>query len=321
MTEEVSWIPVGALAHAFAPDSYAPQATSDLVGRTHSLHLEGGGVVEYRFLDHERLLCGISGVRGRSRLVVESDAPSAGAPTNAGASSVADAPVPSRYFAARLRNGLYFVDHVRADEPAASLSSVLDLERGVATVVEGRLPGERESRRSLAERIDAGEELTAVSALFVSASVDRPFTEDTPRHLPTQDMLGGRVEYTYSPTEQYEHIYLNERFYTWHCLQGSEKGLADTDRCHYYGIDDSLYLFAWREKIVPTLGVVVVDFAALRTVGKIFGYENVAEVGSSSGEPAENEASDPGSVAKGLSNFPVGARARVIDVPRQVEIG
>ena len=91
------------------------------------------------------------------------------------------------------------------------------------------------------------------------------------------------MEYTYSPTERYEHIYLNEEFYTWHCLLGSEKGLADTDRCHYLKLGDDLYLFVWREKIVPTLGAVVVDFQAMRTMGKIFGH---AQGGGADGGPA-----------------------------------
>ncbi len=34
-----------------------------------------------------------------------------------------------------------------------------------------------------------------------------------------------------------------------------------------------MYLFLWREKIVPTLGVVVLDLNAMRTTGKIFGHE------------------------------------------------
>ena len=90
--------------------------------------------------------------------------------------------------------------------------------------------------------------------------------------MPTTELIGRRVEYTYSPTERYEHIYLNEDFYTWQCLLGSEKGLADTDRCHYLKLGDELYLFVWREKIVPTLGAVVADFSAMRTMGKIFGH-------------------------------------------------
>ncbi len=33
-----------------------------------------------------------------------------------------------------------------------------------------------------------------------------------------------------------------------------------------------LYLFIWREKIVPTLGVVLVDLERLKTTGQILGY-------------------------------------------------
>ena len=132
-----------------------------------------------------------------------------------------------------------------------------------------------------------------MSATFSSAAVDAPFTAGTPRHRPTTDLIGRRVEYTYSSTERYEHIYLNEDFYTWHCLMGSEKGLADTDRCHYLKLGDELYLFVWREKIIPTLGAVVADFSAMRTMGKIFGH---AQDGS------------------GVVDFPVGARARLLNV-------
>lgn len=84
---------------------------------------------------------------------------------------------------------------------------------------------------------------------------------------------GKRIEYTYSPTERYERIYLNEQLYTWHCLDGSEKGLADTDRCDYRKIAEDLYLFVWREKIVPTLGIVLLDLAQLKTTGQILGYQ------------------------------------------------
>ena len=75
--------------------------------------------------------------------------------------------------------------------------------------------------------------------------------------MPTDALVGKRVQYVYSQTEAYEHIYLNENLYTWQCLRGSEAGLADTDRCHYRRIADELYLFVWREKVVPTLGVVL----------------------------------------------------------------
>ena len=57
-----------------------------------------------------------------------------------------------------------------------------------------------------------------------------------------------------------------------------------------------VYLFTWREKIVPTLGVVVVDMQKMKTTGKIFGYES-------------NNFSK-------LINFPVGAFAKLINVTR-----
>ena len=81
-----------------------------------------------------------------------------------------------------------------------------------------------------------------------------------------------RDRYRYSPSEVYEHIYLNERFYTWQCLKGVEQGLCDTDRCDTYKIADQLYLFVWREKIIPTLGLVLIDLQQHRSDGKIFGY-------------------------------------------------
>ena len=111
-------------------------------------------------------------------------------------------------------------------------------------------------------------------------------------HLPTDELVGKRVQYVYSQTEAYEHIYLNEDLYTWQCLRGSEQGLADTDRCHYRRIADGLYLFVWREKVIPTLGVVLVDWACKRSNGKLFGYEGsdfgaLDHPGLVSGHPAQ----------------------------------
>lgn len=265
MEPETPWITVGALAHAFSEESYAPRPTADLAGRHLTFHLADGAVVDYGFTDETQLTWAVSAGPG---------AGSGGAET---------------YFAATLRQGIYFVDHLDRSRSATAVTLLLDLGRGIATLLTARLPEESESRQPFAERIAQGKDLTAVSVDFALAAVNKPFSADTPRHEPTVDMVGRRMEYTYSPTERYEHIYLNERFYTWHCLLGSEKGLADTDRCHYYKLADDLYFFVWREKIVPTLGAVVVDFAAMRTTGKIFGYKG----------------DDPGA----LSNFPVGAWA------------
>ncbi|MCE5253152.1 MAG: molybdenum cofactor biosynthesis F family protein [Actinomycetia bacterium] len=272
MSDTARWIPVGELAHAFAPDSNAPQPTGELAGRSFDLFLENGQVVRHRFETETRLSWTVLDGAGRGRTAEES------------------------YFAAKVRESIYFVDFVRHMERATTISLVLDLDARIVTALLARLPGEEECRETLAQRVRQGKELTAVSAAFSSGALDAPFTADTPRHMPTGEMVGARVAYTYSPTEQYEHIYLNEDFYTWHCLAGAEKGLADTDRCHYYNIAENLYFFVWREKIVPTLGAVMVDFDAMRTTGKIFGYA--------------------GSDFETVADFPVGARAKLLNVTR-----
>jgi hypothetical protein len=265
------------LADAFDADNYTPAPTADLAGTVHVLCFEDGLTVEFRFISEARLTWRVTHAGGRKEGRDEGGA---------------------RYFALKPRDGVYFVDYLAREEPPAAVSLVLDLEQGIATSLFARLPQSADVGESLAARAARGDELTAVSAEFSSAAIDAEFSPGTPRRLPTSDLVGRRVEYTYSATERYEHIYLNEHFYTWHCLLGSEKGLADTDRCHYLKLGDDLYLFVWREKIIPTLGAVVVDFKAMRTMGKIFGH---AQGGT-------------GSTVAGVANFPVGARARLLNV-------
>jgi hypothetical protein len=273
MADPSPWITVGELAHAFSPDSNAPPPAEDLAGRTLMFALENGQLIEHRFDTGDRLAWEIVEGTGKGRRSDES------------------------YLAVKIREGIYFVDYVRRQERAATVTLLIDLGLAIVTALIGRLPEPSETKLTLMERIAAGKELTSVEAHFLRGAVNAPFTADTPRHGTTDDLVGRRVEYTYSPTERYEHVYLNERFYTWHCLLGSERGLADTDRCHYYKLAEELYLFVWREKIVPTLGVVVVDFDTMRTAGKIFGYEG--------GDPDK------------LANFPVGAHARLLNVTRR----
>jgi len=277
MSKTSRWISVGELAEAFSPRSNTPAPTEDLVGETVELHLESGQTVAHRFEAGCRLFWEITSGRRQT--------------------GAAERAAEENCFTAKVREGIYFVDFIKHLEQATTVTLILDLNAAITTVLVARLPDESEPRWSLAERIVRGQELTAVSATFLRGSIGSPFGRGTPRHEPTTDLVGRRVEYTYSPTERYEHIYLNEDFYTWHCLSGSEKGLADTDRCHCYKLADNLYFFVWREKIVPTLGAVVVDFDQMRTVGKIFGYREAGTVESPK-----------------LSNFPVGAHARLLNV-------
>ncbi len=264
------FIPVGQLAGAFAHDSNALPMSGELVGKRIKLHFEDGASAE----------CGFETL---STLVWK---PASGAKSSQATEETCSV--------TRVRKAIYFVDFVKQMERATTLSLVLDLSRGIFTAVEGRLPKKKEVRQDLLRRVDAGRELTDVAVAFLHGAIDRSFGPATPRHNATEELVGKRIAYTYSPTERYEHIYLNGSFYTWHCLLGAEKGLADTDCCHSYKLARHLYLFVWREKIVPTLGVVVLDLNAMRTTGKIFGYE--------------------GNDFRKVVNFRIGARARLKNI-------
>jgi hypothetical protein len=170
------------------------------------------------------------------------------------------------------RTGIYFVDFVARDE-SRSVSVILDTDRKCAMTVTGIMPTAQEVMIPLIIRAEKGTPLTSVQAIFEHAAIDGPFTPKTPRHEKTEDLVGERIEWVYSSKDTYEHIYLNANTYTWHCIAGNEKGLADTDCCFFYKLAEALYLFVWIEKIIPTVGVVIEDLKVMRSYGKIFGHE------------------------------------------------
>jgi len=176
------------------------------------------------------------------------------------------------YTAIMPRKDIYLVDFIVSFGESRSVSIILDMARKISTIVTAFMPSSEEVKIPLIVRAEKRYPLTSVQATFDHASVDRPFTKKTPRHQKTKDLVGERVQWIYSSKDAYEHIYLNENTYTWHCIAGNEKGLADTDRCYFYAIGKKLYLFVWIEKIVPTVGLVLEDLAVMRSYGKIFGH-------------------------------------------------
>ncbi|HBN9087740.1 TPA: molybdenum cofactor biosynthesis F family protein [Pseudomonas aeruginosa] len=263
------WITVGALADGFAPDNHVLPACGDLAGLERVLHFANGWVIEHAF-DSQRL---------RWRLA------------DGSASGESD------YRASSLRENLYLVDFLKQENGRpVSVSLVLDFDNQAFTAVLGHLPDRTACEQGLFSRALAGRELTGVEAEFLHGSLDHPWQPGACPHVPSDELVGLRNRYVYSASEAYEHVYLNSAFYTWQCLRGAERGLADTDRCHCYRLAERLYLFVWREKIVPTLGVLLIDLEAGRTDGKIFGYQ-------------DDDFATP-------VNFPVGALAQVLNQTR-----
>jgi hypothetical protein len=237
-------IPVGELSVGFS--EYALPSTDRLTGERLELHYESGERAALAFLGGEVLKWETADRHGQEEWTCS-------------------------YRAIMPRRGIYLVDFIVPRGSGESISVVLDAPRKCATVVTGVMPTPEEVRVPLIVRAEKRMPLTPVRAIFEHAAIDGPFSDHTPRHQVTRDLVGERIQWIYSSKDAYEHIYLEENTYCWHCIAGNEKGLADTDRCFFFKIGEKLYLFVWIEKIIPTVGVVIEDLEIMRSYGKIFG--------------------------------------------------
>lgn len=260
MAAEVSFIQVGDLATGFELESNLLPQTTQLTHKTLTLY----------FMDKPSLILTFD---SETKLTFE---------------SYDDID----YRATTLREGIVFVDFLNPQSARETITIILDFIADNVTVIYGQLPTEADVRVAAFTRIEQKLNLTDV-AVDIHFGCLVPFSKTHHCHSYTDELIGYRNQYIYSATERYEHIYLNENFYAWHCLDGVEKGLADVDKCHYIKIDSDLYLFIWQEKIVPTLGIILIDMKGLRTDGKIVGYKEAD--------------------FKALSNFQVGSYAKVIN--------
>jgi hypothetical protein len=195
MSSEAIFIQVGALAEGFAPHSNTLEPQHGLSGTTLALRFADGETLSCHFVDQQTLSWGE--YRGIA------------------------------YRATSIRPGILFIDFLDPGQDNASITLVCDRNQGNFTAVFGQLPDEQQTRLDAFSRVEQGLPLTAVNAEFRFGTLDDATV--APPHF-TDELIGMRNMYTYSPTERYEHIYLNDNFYAWQCLDGVEKGLADVDR-------------------------------------------------------------------------------------------
>ncbi|MDQ0708934.1 hypothetical protein QFZ52_001586 [Arthrobacter woluwensis] len=173
------------------------------------------------------------------------------------------------YEAFLVDDGLYFVQFHHRFRPDQAVSLVLDLRDGRALSVlstildEDRPAGATRVRHDFGPAVIAGAEVSGAAP------------------APTSSLIGRRVVWDYSPEHAYEHIYLSEQWYTWQCLAGPEKGLADTDENSVWEVRPGIYVFAWREKVIPCASVTIADHrdaSAIRSHGVLFGLDETGEV-------------------------------------------
>lgn len=95
---------------------------------------------------------------------------------------------------------------------------------------------------------------------------------------PTRELIGMRTFQRYSPRHLYEHVYLSSQRYCWQCLVGEQRGHGDVDLASYYKFDEQLYVFTFREFLIPVASVFFFNMKDLRSTGKFLGLSSEGAV-------------------------------------------
>nr|WP_232327865.1 molybdenum cofactor biosynthesis F family protein [Kibdelosporangium sp. MJ126-NF4]CEL14280.1 MoaF protein precursor [Kibdelosporangium sp. MJ126-NF4]CTQ88647.1 MoaF protein precursor [Kibdelosporangium sp. MJ126-NF4] len=95
---------------------------------------------------------------------------------------------------------------------------------------------------------------------------------------PSRDLIGLRALYRYSPHHLYEHVYLSSERYAWQCLVGEQRGHGDVDLATTWRFAEDLYVFTFREFLIPVAATWLYDMKALRTTGTFVGLRGDGRV-------------------------------------------
>ena len=242
LSDTSQWLPLDGLAPGFDANKATP---SDLLaGREITVVEDDGTRLEHRFT--------ADALQWRSTPAGRSNQP-AGNPTEG-----TDA-----YEAFEVDEELIYVQFQRHDRPDRAVSLFLDLRAGrtlcVRTAIADPEPGRTRVRQTFTPGVIEG----------VTVGGETP--------APSTALIGRRVMWIYSSQHAYEHIYLSPHWYTWQCLAGPEKGLADTDENSIWQLRPGIHVFCWREKVVPCASVTGADHRNVRSIrshGVLFGLDH-----------------------------------------------
>jgi hypothetical protein len=162
------------------------------------------------------------------------------------------------YEAVEVRPGVFFVTLTFAGEPLRASALVIDVGRGRTLTIESHIAAAPTPGRP------------RVSQTFHPGTVAETPALGEPA-MPTRDLIGWRALYRYSPNHLYEHIYLSSERYAWQCLVGEQRGHGDVDLASTWSLSDGLYVFTFREFLIPVAATWLYDLTAMRTTGVFFG--------------------------------------------------
>jgi len=208
-------------------------ATDDLEGSSFDIRFNNGWTIAHRFED------------GRiTWTIVEGD----------GTGMTGTHP----YRAVEVRPSVFFIDFVKGEGAHASdVSMVLDRNDGRVTVADSSFVDRRGAVRMQTDVLTG-----RVTGTGEIESLHR-----------SNALVGKRIFYRYSPSEHYEHIYLNNGTFVWHCIRGAEQGLADVDPATVYELGDGIVMLHWSESVMPVESFLVVDLVNERSIGRMFCWD------------------------------------------------
>lgn len=165
---------------------------------------------------------------------------------------------------------LFMVDAMPVDSSPRSQTLILDLTGSRALIVDVVYPAPALAQTPVLERLAKTGSQSAVKVTYRQAPLGK---NSAPVFARTSALNGKHLRYTYSSTHVYDHYYLSERFYSWFCRAGPDKGLGDFEECDYFELGPQLYLVSWREKLLPCVGILVENHREMHCVGKICGTD------------------------------------------------
>jgi len=156
----------------------------------------------------------------------------------------------------------YFIDMTFTHQPRESQTFVVNTETRQVLGV-----------RTIMREGDVGDEPRAVHIFAPGVLGDPAIPPTGLKPAPTRDLIGLRGIYTYSPTQCFEHIYLNSQRYAWQCIIGPLRGQGDVDLATVYKFDHNQYIFAFREFGLPVSTVFFYNWDQMRSTGKFFAID------------------------------------------------
>jgi hypothetical protein len=97
----------------------------------------------------------------------------------------------------------------------------------------------------------------------------------------TRDLVGQRLLIIYSPNHYYEQIFLNSGRYCWHNLKGEQYGDAASETCDFFKFDDKIYVYSWREMLIPCGTSYILNYKNNVATGKFIGWTGGGEISHS----------------------------------------